>query len=103
MRKRKWTKKAMSIFLCLAMILGLGVNYAPPVRAAGIDVGANSTPKIDIAVSVPSDYPGTFLEFKQELADKLVEQGLSLSDFRITTTAVAIDTTAIRLHTMRWV
>ncbi|WP_434310074.1 InlB B-repeat-containing protein [Hominifimenecus sp. rT4P-3] len=93
MRKRKWTKKAMSILLCLAMILGLGVNYAPSVRAASIDVGANPTPKIDIAVSVPSDYPGTFLEFKQELADKLVEQGLSPSDFRITTTAVAIDTT----------
>lgn len=61
--------------------------------AASVDVGTNPTPKIDIAVNVPSDYPGTFLDFKQELTQKLIEQGLNPSDFRITDTAAKIDTT----------
>ena len=59
--------------------------------AASVDVGTNPTPKIDIAVNVPSDYPGTFLDFKQELTQKLIEQGLNPSDFRITNTDVTID------------
>lgn len=41
----------------------------------------------------PADYPGTFLDFKQELTEKLIAQGMNPSDFRITTTAVTIDTT----------
>ena len=64
-----------------------------PAAAAGVDVGANPAPRVDIAVNVPSDYPGTFAEFKEELASKLIEQGMPASDFRITTTQVAIDTT----------
>ena len=90
---KNFFKKALSLVLCGAMLLGCGLDLSLPVQAAGIDVGANPTPKIDIAVNVPSDYPGTFLEFKQELMEKLIEQGLNPSDFRITTTAVSIDTT----------
>lgn len=45
---------------------GFGTN-----SAYAVDVGANPTPKVDIAVSVPSDYPGTFLDFKEELTQKL--------------------------------
>ena len=69
---------------------GFGTNSA---YGAGIDVGANPTPKVDIAVNVPADYPGTFLEFKEELTQKLIDEGMDPSSFRITTTAVSIDTT----------
>lgn len=62
---------------------------------ASVDVGSNPTPKIDIAVNVPSDYPGTFLDYKQELTQKLIDQGLKESDFRITNTAVSIDTSSM--------
>ena len=48
---------------------------------------------MDIAVNVPADYPGTFLEFKEELTQKLIDQGMDPGSFRITTTAVTIDTT----------
>lgn len=61
-------------------------------QAHAVDVGANPTPKVDIAVSVPSDYPGTFLDFKEELTQKLIDQGMDPSAFRITNTAVSIDT-----------
>lgn len=56
---------------------------------------AGPTPKIDIAVNVPADYPGTFRDYKQELTQKLIDQGLKESDFRITSTAVSIDTTSM--------
>ena len=69
---------------------GFGTNSA---YGAGIDVGANPTPKVDIAVNVPADYSGTFLEFKEELTQKLIDQGMDPGSFRITTTAVTIDTT----------
>ena len=62
-------------------------------QAHAVDVGANPTPKVDIAVNVPADYPGTFLDFKQELTQKLIDQGMDPSDFRITNTEVSIDTT----------
>ena len=48
---------------------------------------------MDIAVNVPADYPGTFLDFKEELTQKLIDQGMDPSSFRITTTEVSIDTT----------
>lgn len=48
---------------------------------------------MDIAVNVPADYPGTFGDFKEELTQKLIDQGMDPSSFRITTTAVTIDTT----------
>ena len=44
-------------------------------------------------MNVPEDYPGTFLDFKQELTEKLISQGMDPSTFRITTTAAKIDTT----------
>ena len=60
--------------------------------AADVNIGTNPTPKVDIAVSLPSDYPGTFLEFKQELTQKLIDQGMAPGSFRITDTAAKIDT-----------
>ena len=66
---------------------GFGTN-----SAYAVDVGANPTPKVDIAVSVPSDYPGTFLDFKEELTQKLLDEGMAPGSFRITDTAVSIDT-----------
>ncbi len=87
----KKAKKFVSILLCVTMLFScIGPISA---SAASVDVGTNPTPKIDIAVNVPSDYPGTFLDFKQELTQKLIEQGLNPSDFRITDTAAKIDTT----------
>lgn len=87
----KKAKKFVSILLCVTMFFScIGPISA---SAASVDVGTNPTPKIDIAVNVPSDYPGTFLDFKQELTQKLIEQGLNPSDFRITDTAAKIDTT----------
>ena len=56
-------------------------------------MGVNPSPKVDIAVAVPSDYPGTFLDFKAELTEKLIAQGMDPADFRITDTATKIDTT----------
>lgn len=44
-------------------------------------------------MAVPADYPGTFLDFKAELTEKLIAQGMDPSDFRITNTATKIDTT----------
>ncbi len=44
-------------------------------------------------MAVPADYPGTFLDFKAELTEKLIAQGMNPSDFRITDTATKIDTT----------
>lgn len=62
-------------------------------QAHAVDIGANPAPKVDIAVNVPADYEGSFLDFKQELTSQLIEQGLDASTFRITNTAVSIDTT----------
>ena len=49
--------------------------------------------EVDIAVSIPADYPGTFDDFKAELTAALIAQGMDPSSFRITDTAVKIDTT----------
>ncbi len=85
-------KKALIISLTFMIVLGGSQFYN--VKAS-VDVGSNPTPKIDIAVNVPSDYPGTFLDYKQELTQKLIDQGLKESDFRITNTAVSIDTSSM--------
>ena len=92
---KRFFKKALSLMLCGAMLLGSGLELSIPVSAAGVDIGTNPTPKIDIAVNVPTDYPGTFLDFKQELTQKLVDEGMDPSTFRITNTAVSIDTTSM--------
>ena len=90
------TRKSVSLFLCFAVILAYTVGFSNLLIAdAAVDVGANPTPKIDIAVNVPADYPGTFLDYKQELTQKLKDQGLDPSLFRITSTAVSIDTTSM--------
>lgn len=96
MKTNNVVKKGISLLLCLAMVLTYTVGFGDPMIVdAAVDVGANPTPKIDIAVNVPSDYPGTFLDYKQELTQKLKDQGLDPSLFRITSTAVSIDTTSM--------
>lgn len=92
----KFSKKFWGILLSLLLAIGMGGGYllnSNTAYGAGIDVGANPTPKVDIAVNVPADYPGTFGDFKEELTQKLIDQGMDPSSFRITTTAVTIDTT----------
>lgn len=92
----RWSGKIYALAICtlLALIGLIGTwGVIETARAAGIDVGANPTPKVDIAVTVPSDYPGTFLDFKAELTQKLIDQGMDPSAFRITDTATKIDTT----------
>lgn len=69
------------------------LSLSHPQEAFAVDVGANPHPKVDIAVNVPADYPGTFLDFKQELTQKLIAEGMKAEDFRITDTAAKIDTT----------
>lgn len=91
-------RKALAWLLSAMLVVGWGgvslLATSPlPAVAASVDVGANPAPRVDIAVNIPADYPGTFAEFKEELAAKLIEQGMPASDFRITTTQVAIDTT----------
>lgn len=83
---------ALVVCTLLALIGLVGSGTLSPAYAA-VDVGANPTPKVDIAVTVPADYPGTFLDFKQELTQKLIDQGMDPSAFRITNTDVSIDTT----------
>ena len=75
------------------MVFGITLGLYKPSVSAAVDIGANPKPAIDIAVNVPSDYPGTFLDFKEELTQKLIAQGLAAGSFRITDTKVSIDTT----------
>ena len=88
----KFSKKFWGILLSLLLAVGmLGYGFGTN-RAYAVDVGANPAPQVDIAVSVPSDYPGTFLDFKEELTQKLIDEGMEPGSFRITDTAVSIDT-----------
>lgn len=91
----KTLKSSMKKLVLMLMTIVLTMSASLQMYVMAVDVGTNPTPKIDIAVNVPSDYPGTFLDYKQELTQKLIDQGLSESDFRITSTAVSIDTTSI--------
>ena len=86
-------KRLYAFMVCtlLALIGIVGGGVLKPALGA-VDVGANPTPKVDIAVALPSDYQGTFLEFKQELTQKLIAQGMDPGSFRITDTAAKIDT-----------
>lgn len=90
-------RKLLNVLLCFSMILCCVITTKAGAKEAfaAVDVGSNPSPKIDIAVNVPSDYPGTFLDFKKELTQKLVDQGMDPSTFRITSTAVSIDTTSM--------
>ncbi|MCI8589966.1 MAG: hypothetical protein HFE77_04570, partial [Clostridiales bacterium] len=86
-------KKLLSLFLCvlmLANVIPLGVF---DTFGLSIDLGSNPTPDVDIAVSVPADYAGDFDSFKEELTQSLIAMGMDPSSFRITDTAVKIDTT----------
>lgn len=101
-KAKKLASDALSWLLCICLVIGWGgVSnlFLNTQQAHAVDVGVNPTPKVDIAVSLPNDYPGTFLDFKAELTEKLLAQGMSSSDFRITDTATKIDTT----DTSNWV
>ncbi|MEE1420333.1 MAG: InlB B-repeat-containing protein, partial [Eggerthellaceae bacterium] len=88
----RFSKKFWGVLLSLLLAVGmLGYGFGTN-SAYAVDVGANPTPKVDIAVSLPSDYSGTFLEFKQELTEKLISEGMEPGSFRITDTAAKIDT-----------
>lgn len=98
MRSGLMGKKVLSIFLSLMILFGFGswTNLLGQNVYALTDddnVISNPTPVIDIAVNVPADYPGTFLDFKAELEEKLIAQGLDPKLFRITSSAIKIDTT----------
>ncbi len=96
MKTNNVVKKSISLLLCAAVVLAYSIGFINPLIAdAAVNVGSNPTPKIDIAVNVPADYPGTFLDYKQELTQKLKDQGLDPSLFRITSTAVSIDTSSM--------
>ena len=89
---RKLLKKVLCSVLCLAMLIScFSVGSLSALAVTMTDYGKNPDPDIDIAVSVPADYPGTFDDFKAELAAALQAQGVT--SFRITDTAVKIDTT----------
>lgn len=95
-KAKKLASDALSWLLCICLVIGWGgVSnlFLNTQQAHAYDVGVNPSPKVDIAVAVPSDYPGTFLDFKAELTEKLIAQGMDPSDFRITDTATKIDTT----------
>ena len=93
---RKFASDALSWLLCICLVIGWGgVSnlFLNTQQAHAVDIGANPAPKVDIAVALPTDYPGTFLDFKAELTEKLIAQGMDPSDFRITDTATKIDAT----------
>lgn len=91
---RKLLKKVLCSVLCLAMLLScLSIGPLSAMAITMTDYGKNPNPDVDIAVSVPADYPGTFEDFKAELTAALIAQGMDASSFRITDTAVKIDTT----------
>ena len=63
------------------------------VKVQANDAVSNPDAVIDIVVNIPADYPGTFLDFKEELTEKLIAQGLDENKFRIISSAIKIDTT----------
>ena len=90
----KFSKKFWGILLSLLLAIGMGGGYLlNSTNAYAVDVGTNPTPKVDIAVNKPADYPGSFEDFKQALTDALKAKGMDSSLFRITDTKVEIDTT----------
>lgn len=86
-------KRLIAIFLCLLLVASVFNMPVLNTDAADSGVISNPEPVIDIVVNVPSDYPGTFLDFKDELTAKLVAQGMDPSTFRIVSGAIKIDTT----------
>lgn len=93
---KKSLQRMMAFLLSILMVLS-GIMMPGPAKltAEAEEGGAivNPNPKIDIVVNVPSDYSGTFLDYKTELEKQLIAQGLDPNDFRITSAAVKIDTT----------
>ncbi len=90
---KKLFRKVLSSVLCLAMFFSFLQFSAFNAFGLSINIGKNPTPKVDIAVSVPADFNGTFEEFKEQLTQALIAAGMNAEDFRITDTAVKIDTT----------
>ena len=91
---KKLLKKVLSSALCISMLSSLlPYDSLLSSSALSVNVGNNPSPKVDIAVSVPSDYDGDFESFREALTQSLIDKGMDPSSFRITDTAVKIDTT----------
>ncbi|MCI8332436.1 MAG: hypothetical protein HFE78_06390, partial [Clostridiales bacterium] len=90
---KKNLKKLLSSFLCVLMLANVIPIGVFDTFGLSVDLGSNPTPDVDIAVSVPADYDGDFESFKEELTQSLIAKGMDPSSFRITDTAVKIDTT----------
>lgn len=90
---KKIVKKILAAVLSVTMLVGFIQMSAVSAFGVSIDIGSNPTPDVDIAVSVPADYAGDFDSFKAELSAALEALGMDPSAFRVTDTAVKIDTT----------
>ncbi|MDE6386014.1 MAG: hypothetical protein K2L36_07735, partial [Eubacterium sp.] len=90
---KKIVKKILAAVLSVTMLVGFIQMSALNAFGVSIDIGSNPTPDVDIAVSVPADYAGDFDSFKAELSAALEALGMDPSTFRVTDTAVKIDTT----------
>ena len=98
----KFSKKFWGILLSLLLAIGMGGGYLlNSTNAYGANAVNNPTPTIDISVSVPADYPGTFLDYKADLEAKLKKEldeaypdpnDPNRPSFRITSAAIQIDT-----------
>ena len=88
-KSNRLKKMVVGTILAFSMVCSLIISN--PIKAK--DAINNPDPIIDIVVNVPADYPGTFLDFKADLEEKLVAQGLERGSFRIISSAVKIDTT----------
>ncbi len=92
MRKHS-IKRGLSLLMCFAMICGMMTFGSFATEAAADEAVSNPKAVIDIVVNVPADYPGTFLDFKDELTANLIAKGMDPTLFRIISSAVKIDTT----------
>jgi uncharacterized repeat protein (TIGR02543 family) len=90
---RKGAKNALYVLLSVVLAAGLLPILPAQQAEAAVDIGANPEPDVDIVVGMPNDYPGTFLDFSEEMTAALEEQGMDPDTFRITDPSVEIDTT----------
>ena len=90
---KKLLKRFLAAALSVTMLASFIQMSAISAFGVSIDIGSNPTPDVDIAVSVPADYAGDFDSFREELSAALEALGMDPSTFRVTDTAVKIDTT----------
>ncbi len=88
-KSNRLKKIIVGTMLAFSMVCSLIISN--PIKAN--EAISNPDPVIDIMVNVPADYPGTFQDFKSDLEQQLIEQGLEPGTFRIISSAMKIDTT----------